>query len=177
MIFDPKFLSFHGWKQSWAWDATSFFFSKSFVFLTLNNNLPPPFLSHTYLNLGPAVNADGAALLIKSASYKPKLRSREITGIASWFVSTHQGVTIVSLLRCRFLRWILVVLQPQTTLDPLPGKGRLRRTHSLLDLPLQETHRQDELCLPLNLTWTLQSPIAMANVDCVHVVCTGLHSL
>lgn len=29
------------------------FFSKSFVFLTLNNNLsPPPFLSHTYLNLG-----------------------------------------------------------------------------------------------------------------------------
>lgn len=55
-----------------------FSLSESLVFLTLNNNLSPPFLSHTYQNLGPAVSRDGAALLIKSASFKPKLLTSDI---------------------------------------------------------------------------------------------------
>lgn len=58
-----------------------------------------------------------------------------------------QGVTLTSLPWCRFWQLVLIVSQPQSTFDQLPGKKKTGGTQSLLDLSLQDIERQDEVCL------------------------------
>lgn len=58
-----------------------------------------------------------------------------------------QGVTLMSLLRCRFWLLLLIVSQPQSTFDQLPGKKKTGGTQSLLDFSLQDIERQGEVCL------------------------------
>lgn len=127
MTFD-LFLSPHSWKQFWAWDVT--FFLKSFVFPTLNNN-PSPSL-RTHLSETRACCEQRTALRFDKAGFlqtKAMLTSdnMHLKPVCEYV----QGVTLVSLLRCRFCQLMLIASQRQGTFDQLPGKKKTGGTPGL----------------------------------------------
>lgn len=95
-----------------------------------------PLFSHTYLRL--------------RAEQRTALRFDNADFLQTNAMLTSDNMhlkPVCEYVQCRFWQLMLIVSQPQSTFDQLPGKKKTGDTQSLLDFSLQDIERQGEVCL------------------------------